>query len=166
MNAKDLRDIAVELRAVVDRCIDDGEILKGLREAATAKGIDWSQLKALVKAQAQDARDDGDRVGKLVERADFALAYAEMLNMNAKENSRSSSEDAVRRAAADPSVRAAVKKLGTPVPVTEEERAAGQTAAFVSKNGTRMSIGMKPAPTADDLEPPAFLDRRGSAHVA
>jgi len=95
MNAKDLRDLAAELRIITDRELDDAEIRKGLREAATAKGIDWSQLKALVKAQAQDARDDGDRVGKLVERADFALAYAEMLrhgaNMNEEKNTRSSS---------------------------------------------------------------------------
>lgn len=94
MNAKDLRDVAKEYRLVVDRSLDDAEITKGLRLAATAKGIDWSQLKALVKAQAADARDEGHRVETLVERAEFASAYADMLsaNVNAQDDMRSSSD--------------------------------------------------------------------------
>ena len=48
---------------------------------------DWSQLKALLKAQVQDERDGkgGGRVRRIVEKAEFASAYADMLglaNMN------------------------------------------------------------------------------------
>lgn len=39
------------------------------------------------------------------------------------------------------SLRSAVRGLGTPVPLTDEEKAKGQTAAFIGKDGTRMSIG-------------------------
>lgn len=98
--AADLRNLAQEYRPIADRALDDAEILKGLRETATNKGIDWSQLKALVKAQAQDARDDGDRVQKLVAKAEFASAYADMLRANVNESGeiRSSSVEPERPA--------------------------------------------------------------------
>jgi uncharacterized protein (UPF0335 family) len=41
----------------------------------------------------------------------------------------------------DSSVTKAVKALGTPVELTEEEKAKGYSAAFIGKDGTRMSIG-------------------------
>jgi hypothetical protein len=94
MNTKDIRDIAKELRPIIDRELDDAEIKKGLSDAARAKGIAFAQLKALVKAQAQDARDGGSRVGKLVERADFACSYAEILNEHERETGNRSSETA------------------------------------------------------------------------
>lgn len=96
MSASDVREFAAELRPILDRQLDDAEILAAMRDAATAKGIDWSQLKALVKAQAQDAKDDKGRVAKLVERAEFACAYADMLGERQDEResgNRSSSDD-------------------------------------------------------------------------
>ncbi len=56
-----------------------------MRDAATEKGLDWSQVKALLKAQAQDERDGGDgkRVNRIIEKADFASAYADMLGLGA-----------------------------------------------------------------------------------
>jgi hypothetical protein len=66
------------------------EQIAALREVATAKGLDWSQLKALMKAQIQDEREesgDGKRVRKIVEKAEFASAYADMLGLaNINEN--------------------------------------------------------------------------------
>lgn len=53
----------------------------------------------------------------------------------------------VARIAANPKVRAAFKKLGTP----DEEKARGGTAAFIGKDGTRMSISMG-KPRQVDLE--------------
>jgi hypothetical protein len=93
-NARDIRDIAKELRPIIDRELDDAEIKKGLSEAARAKGIAFAQLKALVKAHAQDARDGGERVGKLVERADFACSYAEILNEHERKTENRSSQTA------------------------------------------------------------------------
>ena len=39
------------------------------------------------------------------------------------------------------SIKAAVAALGTPAELTDEERAQGMTAAFIGKDGTRLSIG-------------------------
>jgi NADH dehydrogenase/NADH:ubiquinone oxidoreductase subunit G len=117
--AREVRNFAQELRPIVDRALDDAEILKGLREAATDKGIDWSQLKALVKAQAQDARDDGERVEKLIRKAEFASAYADMLGANVNENNEtrsSSNEPPARQAAPPPAERPALIK---PLPSSE-----------------------------------------------
>ena len=65
-------------------------------------------------------------------------------------------DEKVRKAAASPAVRAAVKKLGTPVELTDEERAKGYSAAFIGKDGTRMSIGI---PLPDNGGIPDFLRR-------
>lgn len=94
--AADVKGFAQELRPHIEAALDSAEILKGLAAAAREKGIDWSALKALVKAQAQDARDGTDkRVAAIIDKADFAASYADMLgfasNMNEKDESRSSS---------------------------------------------------------------------------
>ena len=85
-NASDVRNIASEARLIMARQLDDALILKGLSAVCREKGIDWGQLKALVKAQEQDHRDGGDRVGKIVQKADFAAAYAELLAGHMNEN--------------------------------------------------------------------------------
>ena len=57
-----------------------------LRDAASAKGIDWSQLKALASADvADEEKGDGKKVAKLIEKADFACAYADMLGLHRDE---------------------------------------------------------------------------------
>lgn len=91
--ASDLRNIASEACRIISDDLDNAEILKGLSKVCREKGIDWGQLKALVKAQEQDTRDGGHRVEKIVEKADFASSYAELLssNMNNKQESCSSS---------------------------------------------------------------------------
>lgn len=64
--------------------------MAALRDLATAKGLDWSQIKALVKAQVQDEQDeagDGKRVKRIIDKAEAASAYADMLglgNLNEK----------------------------------------------------------------------------------
>jgi hypothetical protein len=89
----DLKDIFAAARPLIEQWLDVGEQIAALREVATAKGLDWSQLKALLKAQIQDERDDtgeGKRVRRIVEKAEFASAYADMLglaNMNEKKYS-------------------------------------------------------------------------------
>jgi uncharacterized protein (UPF0335 family) len=72
-----------------------------------------------------------------------------------------------RAAAKQVDLEEAIAGLGTPVPLTDEERAKGQSAAF-EKNGTRMSIGVRMAPDFpgeqrdlnDFPDIPEFLDRR------
>lgn len=109
--AADVKGFAQELRPHIEAAIDSAEILKGLAAAARAKGIDWSALKALVKAQALDARDGTDkRVAALIEKADFAASYADILgfasaNMNNFSKSRSSSPASIDQHSTDPDAR-------------------------------------------------------------
>lgn len=86
MNAKDLKDIFAAGRPLVEQSLDIAEQIAALRDVATEKGLDWSQLKALLKAQIQDERDGKHRVGRIVEKADFACSYAELLGLNSKVN--------------------------------------------------------------------------------
>jgi hypothetical protein len=83
-----LKKIFTAARPLVEEWLDIAEQMAAIRDTATAQGLDWSQIKALLKAQVQDERDgrgDGKRVNKIIEKAEFASAYADMLgltNMN------------------------------------------------------------------------------------
>lgn len=91
--AADLKAICEAARPLIEESLDIAEQLAAMRETATAKGLDWSQIKALLKAQIQDERDEAGeskRVARIIEKADFACAYADMLGftkMNEKNNS-------------------------------------------------------------------------------
>lgn len=90
--AKDLKDLFSAGRPLVEQWLDIAEQFAALRDAAREKGLDWGQIKALLKAQVQDERDgEGKRVAKIIEKADFASSYADMLGlgkMNEKNISR------------------------------------------------------------------------------
>jgi hypothetical protein len=86
--AADLRQISEAARPSIRAALDIAEELGAIRDAATAKGIDWSQLKSLLKAQEQDARDgmgEGKRVARILEKADYASSYADMLGLREDE---------------------------------------------------------------------------------
>lgn len=92
-SSSELKAICAEARPFIEQQLDLAEKVAALRDAATAKGLDWSQIKALLKAQIQDERDDaGDnkRVQKIIERAEHASAYADMLGLNMNEKNFSS----------------------------------------------------------------------------
>ena len=81
--SKILRDVAKEARAPIERMLDDAEILAGLGRICRDNDIDWSQLKALIKAQIRDDRDEsgeGGHVESIINRADAAQAYADILS--------------------------------------------------------------------------------------
>lgn len=95
LSSADLKKIVAEARPLIEQQIDLTEQVAGLREVVTAAGGDWSQLKALVKAQIQDERDDagdGKRVRKILDKADYAQGYADMLGL-AKMNEKNSFAD-------------------------------------------------------------------------
>jgi thymidine phosphorylase len=88
LSSTKLKEIVAEARPVIERMLDDAELIKGFREVVTANGGEWSSLKALLKAQVEDERDDagdGKRVRKILDKADFAAAYADMLGLNLNE---------------------------------------------------------------------------------
>lgn len=82
--SRDLKAVITEARPIVERQLDDAELIAGLREAVTAKGGDWSQVKALVKAMIQDERDEAGgnkRVLTILSKAGNAIGYADMLGL-------------------------------------------------------------------------------------
>lgn len=60
ISSRALKDIVFEARPIIERQIDDAERIAAFREVVTAQGGDWSSLKALIKAQIQDERDEGN----------------------------------------------------------------------------------------------------------
>ena len=89
-SSSDLKAIYTEAYPLIEQQLDLADLIAGLREKATAIGLDWSQIKALLKAQIQDERDETGgrkRVRKIIDKAEHASAYADMLglaNMNEK----------------------------------------------------------------------------------
>jgi hypothetical protein len=82
-SATDLREVVATARPLIEEWLDIAEQIAALRTLATEKGLDWSQIKSLVKAQVQDERDgDNKRVQRIIERAEFASAYADMLGLS------------------------------------------------------------------------------------
>lgn len=82
-SSADLKDIFRAARPLIEQQLDLAEMVAALRDVATEKGLDWSQIKALLKAQIQDERDDngGKRVKAIVAKAEHASAYADMLGL-------------------------------------------------------------------------------------
>lgn len=157
--ASDVKALATELRPYIETLIDTAEILKGMASAAREKGIDWTALKALVKAQALDARDGTDkRVAAIIDKADFAASYADMLgfasaNMNNFSESRSSSFSIAAGTAA-PAQKPVQQEYIVQAPSSVQPSAtaqAMQASAAMARSGGDAYSG---------LEPPAFLDRR------
>jgi len=68
-------------RPLVEAMLDTAEQIAALREVATAKGFDWSQIKSRLKAQILDERNGKHRVKRILEKADSATAYADMLGI-------------------------------------------------------------------------------------
>lgn len=97
-----LKEVFAEGRPLVEQWLDVSEQIAALRDVATAKGLDWSQVKALLKAQIQDERDTGSagkRVKRIVEKAEFASAYADLLGIGTDLNEENFSRDEGRASA-------------------------------------------------------------------
>ena len=149
----DLKNIFAAGRPLVERAIDLSEQMAALREAATDKGIDWSQVKALLKAQILDERDDaGDhkRLNRVLEKAEFATAYADMLGLGPNMNEKNFSVR-VEVVPHDPSTGE----------ITEPDRHVGPTAVPEAGGaGERLSPVTVTVPPDDFPDLPAALDRR------
>lgn len=79
VNLTKLRKIMAAARPVVSKWLDVSEEMAGFSELCRGEKLDWSQIKALLKAQEQDHRDGKDRVSKLLAKAGKALDYAQAL---------------------------------------------------------------------------------------
>jgi hypothetical protein len=95
-----LKDIVSEARPIIERQLDDAEQIAAFRDLVSQQGGDWSSLKALIKAQIQDERDSGCRVQKILDKAEYATGYADMLGWSKmNENNFSAQTDAESEAA-------------------------------------------------------------------
>jgi hypothetical protein len=84
-------------RPLIEQSLDLAEQFKALRDAARAAGVDWAAVKSLLKAQILDERDEagaGKRVKAIIDKADFASAYADMLGISVKMNEKNFSREA------------------------------------------------------------------------
>jgi len=138
----DLRNISTEARPLIEQWLDISEQMSALRQVATDKGLEWSQIKALLKAQIQDERDEtgeGKRVRAIIERADNASAYADMLGLSQTEKNNFYS--------AEPHVSASAPAHDTPEPAP--------TTVFVTRGTSASDTYAVP----DDGAIPAFLRR-------
>lgn len=90
LSSKGLKEIVTAVRPIIERQLDDAEQIAAFRDKVSDAGGDWSALKALIKAQIQDERDEtgeGKRVKKILDKAGFSTDYADLLgwsNMNEK----------------------------------------------------------------------------------
>ena len=53
LSSKTLKEIVSEARPIIERQLDDAEMIAGLRDVVAAAGGDWSALKALIKEGTQ-----------------------------------------------------------------------------------------------------------------
>lgn len=147
---RDVKNLAAETRRIVETELDNAELYAGLSRAARDKGIDWTQLKKLVKAQAQDARDGTDKRTKaIIAKAEYAAAYADIMNGNVQDEPiREIRSSSVSIAAGTPEP--AQKGADAIPPISSPRFGATAEPAWASRN--------------DDLpDLPPCLDRRGAA---
>lgn len=128
---------ADQLRSIVERIERLEEEKKALatdiREVyaeAKANGYDPKIIRQIVKLRKLDAAERAEQEA-LIETYMHALGMLADTPLG---------EAAIAKVAANPAVKRALKRMGTPVPVTEEERKKGIVGSF-EKDGMRTSIG-------------------------
>jgi uncharacterized protein (UPF0335 family) len=131
--AKDqLKSIIERIERLEEEKKTISEDIRDVYAEAKGNGYDVKALRAIVRMRSQDANERQ-------EHETIVETYMQALGMLADTPL---GQPAIERAARDPSVRKAVKALGTPVELTAAEKAKGYSAAFIGKDGTRMSIGV------------------------
>jgi hypothetical protein len=82
-----LRQIRTDARPYVEQWLELATVFSGFRKLASENGLDWGVIKALIKAEIQDELEGGsNKVDRIIEKADFAAAYADMLGLGTKMN--------------------------------------------------------------------------------
>jgi len=126
-------DAQKQLRAIVERIerLEEEKAalagdIKEVYAEAKANGFDTKTLRVVVRLRKQDANERQEQEAILA-------TYMHALGMLA--------DTELGRAAISRRLKDAMSKLGTPVPLTDEEKAKGLMAAF-DKDGTRMSISI------------------------
>jgi len=158
-SSSQLKSIVTMARPLIERWLDIGEQLAALRDAATAQGIEWQPIKALLKAQIQDEAENKGRVSKLLDRAETATAYADMLGWGEENKKNSPAPEAAHDPETGEITPDAVGSTRARGPLTEETP---EPVAFGASPVT--AGGRPPSPLAvADIELPDIPDflRRG-----
>jgi hypothetical protein len=166
LSSKALKDLFAEARPIIERQLDDAELIAGLREVVTAQGGDWSSLKALLKAQIQDERDEageGKRVRKILDKADYSAAYADLLGLNMNENNNSADEFDIETGEFHtpiPSQDGKTESEGlASAPVTEHEQARVSSHASQADPAKPLPLGSWVGHPFNDTGPHVFSDQ-------
>ena len=137
ITTKFLKDIYTEARPIIERHLDDAELLAGMREVVAAQGGDWSSLKALITADVKDGRDeagDGKRVKKILDKADYSAAYADMLGLANMNDGNNSADEPF-----DPET-GEILEDRIPKPATEAAAAARENSSIGKRSGGDASL--------------------------
>ena len=153
LTSAQLKQIVSEARPLIERQLDLAEQIAGLREVVSSAGGDWSQLKALVKAQIQDERDDasdGKRVKKILDKADYATAYADMLGLSAfaKMNEENFFADDIPEHDADGVI---IEPEAAMLPQTDASRDAGAGRASAEQASVESSATNSPEGASEEV---------------
>jgi hypothetical protein len=83
----DIRQFFKDGRPLVEQDLDIAEQFKAMRDAARVKEVDWSKIKAILKAKILDEREGTDkRIKALIEKTDNAAAYLDTLGIGSEKS--------------------------------------------------------------------------------
>lgn len=153
--AKALKEIVAAGRPLIEQSMYTAGLIAALRDAATEKGIDWSAVKALLKAQIQDENDNGERVKKIVDRATNSSAYADLLGIGGEKNNSPPQSDASANANSARPLQGSLPS-GESDPVVKQD--CGRAEARPAPIRTLPAVVKAEAFELEDI--PAALDRR------
>lgn len=157
MTVTSISNSAGQLRALVERIEsleeEKAEVAARVREIyaeAKAGGFDATALRALVRERRLSPDERAERDALLTLYRDALAGLAETpLGAAAVREAAADAAQAARakrsrssKADAEKTVADAVRRLGAPSPLTDEERARGVQAAVVGRDGTRMSLAV------------------------
>lgn len=99
-----LKQIWRDARPLIEQQLDVAVQIAAFRELAAENGLDWSQIKALLKAEVQDERagSGNKHIDRVIEKADFATAYADMLGLGSNPAKMNENNFSAERPAHDP----------------------------------------------------------------
>ena len=148
MKVADLRNAFAAGRPLVQQWMDISIQMAALRDDCREKGIEWQQVKSLLKAQMLDeAEGTSKRVDAILEKADIATAYADALGLGSSE--KNISRDASQQ---------------TPEPAEKPTRSIAEIPAPPTKTASALQASVALARAGADPfdmpDIPAILDRR------
>lgn len=139
-----------QLRAIVERIErleeEKAALATDIKEVygeAKSNGFDTKTLRAVIRLRKREPAERQEQEA-LLDLYKEALGMLVDTPLGEAAVEAATSEARIKRAARDTGVKRALKAFGTPVPLTEEEKAKGYVASFKSKDGGRVSIGVPP----------------------